>query len=73
MSNVITVFGATGRQGGSVIKAILADSTLSATFKIRAITRDVSKPVAQALAKKGVEVISVCLSPVSHLSFNCSG
>jgi uncharacterized protein YbjT (DUF2867 family) len=59
MSKLITVFGATGNQGGSVIKNILADSTLSKTFKIRGITRDVSKPAAQALAKQGVGLKTV--------------
>jgi hypothetical protein len=59
MSKLITVFGATGNQGGSVIKNILADSTLSKTFKIRGITRDVSKPAAQALVEQGVELKTV--------------
>jgi uncharacterized protein YbjT (DUF2867 family) len=61
MSKIITVFGATGNQGGSVIKHILADPTLSKEFKIRGITRDVSKPAAQALEKQGVEMKKVCL------------
>ena len=61
MSKLITVFGATGNQGGSVIKSILADPVLSKVFKIRGITRDISKPAAQALAQKGVELKSVCL------------
>lgn len=60
MSKLITVFGATGNQGGSVIKAILADPKLSSEYKIRAITRDPSKPAAQELTKQGVEVVSVC-------------
>jgi uncharacterized protein YbjT (DUF2867 family) len=60
MSKLLTVFGATGRQGGSVIRTVLADSSLSKQFKIRGITRDVSKPDAKALADKGVEMISVC-------------
>ena len=59
MSKLITVFGATGNQGGSVIKHLLADATISKTFKIRGITRDVSKPAAQALSKQGVELKSV--------------
>lgn len=63
MSKVITVFGATGNQGGSVIKHILADPTLSSTFKIRAITRDVNKPAARALADKGVELATVSVRP----------
>lgn len=59
MSKLLTVFGATGAQGGSVIRAVLADDVLSKEFKIRGITRDVSKPAAQALAEKGVEVVAV--------------
>lgn len=59
MSKLITVFGATGNQGGSVIQAILADPTLSKEFKLRGITRDASKPAAQALQAKGVEMVSV--------------
>lgn len=66
MSKVLTVFGATGNQGGSVIKAVLADPVLSKTFKIRGITRDTSKPSAQALAAKGVEVVAVRLHTLKH-------
>ncbi|GJC80813.1 nmrA-like family domain-containing protein 1 [Colletotrichum liriopes] len=57
MSKLITVFGATGNQGGSVIDCILADVTLSKEFKIRGITRNISKLAAQELVKKGVEVV----------------
>jgi NmrA-like family. len=53
MSKLITVFGATGNQGGSVIDAILADGQLSKDFKVRGITRDTSKKSAQELAKRG--------------------
>lgn len=59
MSKILTVFGATGNQGGSVIEHVLADSTLSKSFKIRGITRDVSKPAAQALIQQGVEMKTV--------------
>lgn len=59
MSKLITVFGATGNQGGSVIRAILEDAQLSKEFSIRAVTRDPSKPAAKELAAKGVEVVSV--------------
>lgn len=61
MSKIITVFGATGNQGGSVIKHILDDSTLSRESKIRDITRDQTKPSAKALAEKGVELANVTI------------
>lgn len=66
MSKLLTVFGATGAQGGSVIRAVLADDILSKEYKIRGITRDVSKPAAQALAQKGVEVVAVSSSTCSR-------
>lgn len=59
MSKTITVFGATGNQGGSVIKHILADPSLSKEFTIRGVTRDATKPAAQALEKQGVTFVNV--------------
>ncbi|GES64202.1 NmrA-domain-containing protein [Aspergillus terreus] len=64
MSKILTVFGATGNQGGSVIKSILADPVLSKEWKIRGITRDTSKPAAQKLAQQGVELVSADISSV---------
>jgi uncharacterized protein YbjT (DUF2867 family) len=58
------VFGATGNQGGSVIKTILQDASISSEFEIRAITRDPSKPTAAALAEKGVSLAKV-ISPLN--------
>ncbi|KAI9858231.1 MAG: hypothetical protein M1824_004401 [Vezdaea acicularis] len=55
---VVVVFGATGKQGGSVIKALLSDPQTAKEFKIRGITRDPSKPAAQALTKQGVECVA---------------
>ena len=57
MSKVLTVFGATGNQGGSVVTAVLNHPKLSSEYRIRGVTRDTSKPAAQALAQKGVEVV----------------
>ncbi|UNI24963.1 hypothetical protein JDV02_010676 [Purpureocillium takamizusanense] len=63
MSKILTVFGATGNQGGSVIRAILADPSLSREFCIRGVTRDASKPAARALAAlPGVELVEADLS-----------
>lgn len=61
MSKLLTVFGATGNQGGSVIRAVLADPILSKQFTLRGITRDASKPAAKDLVAKGVEIKTVRL------------
>lgn len=39
---ILLVFGATGRQGGSVINSILSDDKASQLFKIRGVTRGAS-------------------------------
>ena len=57
MAKLLTVFGATGRQGGSVVDYVLNDPELSKQYKVRGVTRDLSKPAAQALRQKGVEVV----------------
>lgn len=57
MSQVLVVFGATGQQGGSVVDSVLQDPQLSKQYTIRALTRDLSKPGAQKLQAKGVNVI----------------
>jgi uncharacterized protein YbjT (DUF2867 family) len=59
MSKLLTVFGATGNQGGSVIKAVLEHPQLSKTYRIRAITRDIFKPAAVTLKEQGAEVVAV--------------
>ncbi|HEY6102829.1 MAG TPA: NmrA/HSCARG family protein [bacterium] len=50
-SAVIVVTGATGQQGGAVARHLLAKG-----WKVRALTRDVNKPAARALAGVGAEV-----------------
>jgi uncharacterized protein YbjT (DUF2867 family) len=53
---VIVVFGATGAQGGGVVRAIAADK--SGGFIARAITRDPKSDKAKALAAAGAEVVA---------------
>jgi len=53
---IIAVVGATGAQGGGVVRAILNDP--SGGFAARAITRDVHSDKAKALAKLGAEVVA---------------
>lgn len=54
---VIAVLGATGAQGGGLVRAILNDN--SGEFSVRALTRDVNSPKAKALADMGAEVVAV--------------
>jgi uncharacterized protein YbjT (DUF2867 family) len=63
----LVVFGATGIQGGSVIKSILSDSKAAAQFFIRAVTRDTTKPAALALKAQGVEVVSASFEDKASL------
>ena len=53
---IIAVVGATGAQGGGLVRAILADK--SSPFVARAITRNVTSDKAKALAALGVEVVA---------------
>ncbi len=68
MSKILTVFGATGIQGSSVIRAVQADPVLSKDFKIRAVTRDPSKPSAQDLAQQGIQVTVADMSSRASLA-----
>jgi uncharacterized protein YbjT (DUF2867 family) len=56
---IIAVVGATGAQGGGLVRAILGDS--SGAFAVRALTRDVDSEKAQELAKLGAEVVKADL------------
>jgi hypothetical protein len=67
VKKVVVVFGATGKQGGSVVKSILGDPKSASQFSIRAITRDTSKPAAQELTKQGCECVAVSRMTVVRL------
>jgi uncharacterized protein YbjT (DUF2867 family) len=54
MSPIITVFGATGAQGGGLARAILADP--QRRFRLRAVTRRPASPAAVALRQQGAEI-----------------
>src|SRR5262245_60992474 len=55
-TKVIAVVGATGAQGGGLVRAILADP--SGGFSVRALTRDPNSAAAKALAAAGAEVVA---------------
>lgn len=54
MSKLITVVGATGAQGGSVVASALK----SGNYKVRGITRNINSEAAKALTAQGVEMVS---------------
>lgn len=56
---LVAIVGITGKQGGSVARALIESDK---PYRIRGLTRDASKPAAQAFAGKGVELRSVSLS-----------
>ncbi|RDW78320.1 hypothetical protein BP5796_06172 [Coleophoma crateriformis] len=67
MAKLFTVFGATGQQGGALIKYLLAHPQFSTEYTIRGITRDAQKPAAIALKEQGVEIVEADLDEPSSL------
>jgi uncharacterized protein YbjT (DUF2867 family) len=66
---IIAVLGATGSQGGGMARAIFAGDQ----FACRAITRDITKPAAKALAAAGSEVAAADLDDVESLKAAFAG
>ncbi|KAK7058066.1 NmrA domain-containing protein [Favolaschia claudopus] len=60
---IITIFGATGAQGGAVLEAVLADGK----YTPRAVSRNVDSAASKALIAKGIEVVPGNLSDVESL------
>lgn len=59
MSSLVTVFGATGAQGGGLARAILADPRQR--FRVRAVTRKPASSRARALADAGAQIVTADL------------
>jgi uncharacterized protein YbjT (DUF2867 family) len=62
---VIAVVGATGAQGGGLVRAILGDP--AGGFGARAITRDPNKDAAKALSAAGAEVVRADIDDVESV------
>ena len=62
---IIAVVGATGAQGGGLVRAIVTDP--GSGLVARALTRDVNSDKANALAKLGAEVVAANLDDVESL------
>jgi len=68
---ILAVVGATGAQGGGLVRAILGDKTSG--FTARALTRDVNSEKAKTLAKLGAEVVAANLDDPASLARAFSG
>jgi uncharacterized protein YbjT (DUF2867 family) len=64
----VLVTGATGRQGGAVIRHMLPKG-----WKLRALTRNLAGPAAQSLARLGVEVVQGDLEDPASIERAASG
>jgi uncharacterized protein YbjT (DUF2867 family) len=63
---IIAVVGATGAQGGGLVRSILADP--SGGFKVRALTRKTTGDKAEELRKLGAEVVAADLDDVASVT-----
>jgi hypothetical protein len=62
---LFTVFGATGQQGGALLRSLLTHTRYSKTYRLRGVTRDRKKPASKALAERGVEIVEVSIGQSS--------
>jgi len=62
---IIAVVGATGAQGGGLVRAIMSD--VNSDFTVRALTRNVNSEKAKELAKLGAEVVAADVDDVESL------
>src|ERR1700716_141056 len=62
---IIAVIGATGAQGGGLVRAIMNDPNDG--FTARALTRDVNGAKAKELAKLGAEIVAADIDDVNSL------
>ncbi|MBL8519888.1 MAG: NmrA/HSCARG family protein [Betaproteobacteria bacterium] len=67
----IAVIGATGAQGGGLVRAILADP--EGGFAVRAITRDTASDKARELAALGAEVVAADIDDEAALTRALTG
>src|SRR5690242_17519010 len=64
-NKIIAVAGATGAQGGGLVRAILSDP--ASGFAARALTRDVNSAKAKELAALGAEVVAADVDDLESL------
>jgi uncharacterized protein YbjT (DUF2867 family) len=65
VKKIIAVVGATGAQGGGLVRAILSD--VNSSFTARGLTRNVNSDKARELAKLGADVVAADLDELESL------
>lgn len=63
---IITVFGATGSQGGALVRALLEDD--DAAFAVRAVTRDAGSDRAKEVEQLGADVVQADMDDAASLA-----
>ena len=69
MSKAVLITGATGKQGGAVVDALL-ESPEAQKFTILAVTRNPDSPSAQKLKNRGVKIVTGDLNDVPAIFQN---
>lgn len=68
-TKIIAVIGATGQQGGSVVRALLPNGAR----RVRAVVRNPASPEARRLAERGVQVVAADLDDPKGLNHAFEG
>jgi len=68
---IITVFGATGSQGGGLARAILADK--SSEFAVRIVTRDSNSEKSKAFSQLGAEIVEADIDDIQSIKKAITG
>lgn len=71
--HLVVIFTATGSQGYPIAKHFLTDSVVKSHYFVRALTRDVTKPIPLELAALGAEVVKCDLESEQEVNSAVSG
>lgn len=66
--DLVVVTGATGRQGGAVVRHLLSDG-----WRVRGVTRAPGSDEARELVRRGVEVVSADMADLDAMRTACTG
>jgi uncharacterized protein YbjT (DUF2867 family) len=66
--DIVVVTGATGRQGGAVVRHLLSDG-----WRVRAVTRSPGSDRARALVRRGAEVVAGDMADLDAMRRACAG